>query len=129
MCPSAWVAIVVTTGRAHRFHDYIYINPILLLWDLSTLCVVDYLWQKFRLQFENYKSKHRSFRKEKHNVLQKRFCWHYVQDCHRGIDNGEVTLYEKCETHKQLKQIETFWQHILKTFYPLVLNEKEKYLF
>ena len=28
----------------HCFHDCIYIMPILLLWDLSTLCVVDYLW-------------------------------------------------------------------------------------
>ena len=34
---------VVITGRAHCFHDYIYITAILLLWDLNTLCVVDYL--------------------------------------------------------------------------------------
>ena len=37
-------SIVVITGRAHCFHDYIYITPILLLWDLSTLCVVDHIW-------------------------------------------------------------------------------------
>ena len=54
---------------------------------------------------------------------------HYIQDCHRGIDDWEVTLFEKCETHKQLKERETFWQHKLKTFYPLGLNEKEEYLF
>ena len=41
----------------------------------------------------------------------------------------EVTLFEKCETHKQLKKRETFWHHKLKTFYPLGLNEKEEYLF
>ena len=35
---------VVTTRRAHRFHDYINIMPIFLLWDLSTLAVVDHLW-------------------------------------------------------------------------------------
>ena len=34
-------AIVVITGRAHCFYDYICIMPILLLWDLSTLCVVN----------------------------------------------------------------------------------------
>ena len=67
--------------------------------------------------------------KRKQNVPQKRFHSHYVQDCHKGIDDWEVTLFEKCETHKQLKERETFWQHKLKTFYPLGLNEKEEYLF
>ena len=36
-------AIVVITGRAHCFHDCFHITPILLLSDLSTLCVVDHL--------------------------------------------------------------------------------------
>ena len=36
-------AIVVITGKAHCLHDYIHIKPILLLWDLSTLCVVNLL--------------------------------------------------------------------------------------
>ena len=66
---------------------------------------------------------------KKNNVPQKCFYSHYIQDCHRGIDDWEVTLFEKCETHKQLKERETFWQHKLKTFYPLGLNEKEEYLF
>ena len=35
---------------------------------------------KFRLRFNNYKSKHRS-------LPQKRFHSHYIQDCHTGIDN------------------------------------------
>ena len=43
-CMSCHKAIVVITGRAHCFHDYIYIALILILWDLSTLCVVDHLW-------------------------------------------------------------------------------------
>ena len=64
---------------------------------------------KFRLRFNNYKSKHRSFRKGKQNVPQKRFHSHYIQDFHRGIDDWEVTLFEKRETHKQLKERETFW--------------------
>ena len=80
---------------------------------------------KFRLQFNNYKSKHRSFRKGKQNVPQKRFHSHFVQDCHKGIGDWEVILFEKCETHKKLKERETFWQHKLKTFYPFSLNEKE----
>ena len=63
---------------------------------------------KFRFRFNNYKSKHRSFRKGKQNVTQKHFHSHYVQDCHKGIDDWEVPLFEKCETHKQLKVRETF---------------------
>ena len=43
-CMSCHKAIVVITGRAHCFHDNIYITLILLLWDLSTLCVVDHLY-------------------------------------------------------------------------------------
>ena len=35
------------------------------------------------------------------NVPRKRFHPHYIQDCHKGIDDWEVTLFEKCETHKQ----------------------------
>ena len=84
---------------------------------------------KFCLQFNNYKSKHWSFQKGKQNVPLKRFHSHYVQDCHKGIDDWEVTLFEKCETHKQLKERDTFWQHKLKTFHPPGLNEKQEYLF
>ena len=72
---------------------------------------------------------HQSFQKGKQNAPQKRFHLQYVQDCHKGIDDWDVTLLENCETHKQLKERETFWQHKLKTFYPLGLNEKEEYLF
>ena len=42
-CISCHKAIVVITGRTHCFHDCIYITLILLLRDLSTLCVVDHL--------------------------------------------------------------------------------------
>ena len=31
--------------------------------------------------------------------------------------------------HKQLKERKAFWQHKLKTFYPLGLNEKKENLF
>ena len=58
---------------------------------------------KFRLRFNIYKNKHRSFQTGKQNVPQKRFHLHYNQDCYRGIDEWKVTLFEKCETHKQRK--------------------------
>ena len=63
---------------------------------------------KFSLRFNNYNSKYRSFGKGKQNVPEKRFPSHYIQNCHRGIDDLEVTLFEKCETHKQLKEREAF---------------------
>ena len=71
---------------------------------------------KFRLRLNYYKSKHQSFRKGKQNLPQKCFHSHYIQDCHTGIDDWEVNLFEKYETHKQLKERETFWQHKLKAF-------------
>ena len=37
-CMSGHKTIVAITGRAHCFHDCIYITSILLLWDLSNLC-------------------------------------------------------------------------------------------
>ena len=37
-CMSYHKSIVVITGRAHCFHDCIYITPVLLLSDLSTVC-------------------------------------------------------------------------------------------
>ena len=39
-----------------------------------------------------------------------------LRDCLRGIDDWKVTVFEKCETH------------IMRTFFPLGLNEKEEYL-
>ena len=47
-------AIVVITVRAYYFHDYIYITPILLLWNLSTLCVADHLWPLILRSFVAY---------------------------------------------------------------------------
>ena len=76
---------------------------------------------KFRYRFNNYKSKGRAFRKGNRKIPQKRF--------HLGIDDWDFTLFEQCETHKQLKERKTFWQHRLKTFYPLGLDEKQEYLY
>ena len=84
---------------------------------------------KFRYRFNNYKSKHRAFRKGNQKVLQKRFHAHYCLDGHSGIDDWGFVIFEQCETHGLLKERESFWQHRLKTFYPIGLNEKEEYLF
>ena len=52
-----------------------------------------------------------------------------MANSHNGIDDWQFTLIEQCETHEQLKERETFWQHRLKTFYPYGLNEKKEYLY
>ena len=51
------------------------------------------------------------------------------KDCHSRVDDWEVTSFERRETHKTLKERETFWHHKLKTFYRLGLNETEEYSF
>ena len=45
------------------------------------------------------------------------------------LNTGIFVIFEQCETHTQLKERETFWQHELKSFYPIGLNEKEEYLY
>ena len=72
---------------------------------------------KFRYRFNNYKSKHRAFRKGNQKVPQKRFHAHYCRDGHSGTNDCNFVLFEQCETHEKLKERENFWQHRLKTFY------------
>ena len=55
-CMSCHKAIVVITGRAYCFYDSMYIMLILLLWDLSTLCVVDHLWPLMHIYSEVMKT-------------------------------------------------------------------------
>ena len=57
------------------------------------------------------KSKHRAFRKGNRKIPQKRFYDRYCLDGHSGIDDWDFSLLEQCETHKQLKEREIFWQH------------------
>ena len=57
------------------------------------------------------------------------FMQNYAQDCYTAIDDWEVILSAKCETHKQLKGRETFWQYKLKSFYPLGLSVKKNICF
>ena len=70
---------------------------------------------KFCYRFNNYKSKHRAFRKSNQKVLQKHFHVHYCLDGHCGIDDWNFVLFEQCEINEQLIKRETFWQHRLFT--------------
>ena len=83
---------------------------------------------KFRARFNNDKSAHRSYRK-KRKVSQQRFHKHYGQHSHNVIDDWQFTLTEYGETHEQLKERETLWQHRLKVFYPYGLNEKKEHIY
>ena len=70
----------------------------------------------FRARFNNYKSAHRSYR-EKRKLSQQRFHEPFGQHSHNGTDDWQFTSIEQCEIHEQLKERETFWQHIdLKRF-------------
>ena len=84
---------------------------------------------RFCYRFSNYKSKHRAFTKGNQKAPLKRFHAHYCLDRQSGIYDWDFVIFEQCETHEQLKEKETFWQHRLKTFYPIGLNEKEEYLY
>ena len=83
---------------------------------------------KFQYRFSSYKSKHKAFKKDNRKIPQKLFHDHYCLNGHLGINDWDFTLFEQCETRKQLKEKETFWQQRLEIFYPLGLNEKEEYL-
>ena len=69
--PCGEVFKTVTQKRFFTFTDAKFVTILLMLEKLE---------EKLRLRFNNYKSKHRSFRKGKQIVPQKRFHSHYVQD-------------------------------------------------
>ena len=137
MCISYKKTCVRNSGRVFKTFSYIVFLEVSKSFELLRMIYQhshdtprsEKLKQSFAFGFNIYKSKHLCFRKGKQNVPQKRFHSNYIQDCHRGIDDREVTLFEKYETNKQIQQRKTFWQHKLKTFYTLGLNEKEEYLF
>ena len=86
---------------------------------------------KFRARANNYKSMHRTFRKEQ--ILsnqarnQKLFHEHYLQNEHNGICVWEMTIIDHAETVKSLRQKELYWYHKLKTYAPFGLNERDVY--
>ena len=50
---------------------------------------------KFRYRFNNYKTKHRAFRKENRKIPQTHFHKRHCLDGHLGIDDWNFTLFEK----------------------------------
>ena len=63
---------------------------------------------KFRYRFNNYKSKHGTFREVNQKVTQKHFHAHYFLDSHSGIDDWDFAIFEQSEKHEQLKERENF---------------------
>ena len=59
---------------------------------------------KFQHRFNRNKNKNRSFIKRNGKIPQKPFHDHYCLDGHLGIDDWDFTLFEQCETHKQLNE-------------------------
>ena len=70
---------------------------------------------KVQYRFNNCESNHRAFRKRNQKVPQKLFHDYYCLDDHLGIDDWDFIFFEQCETHKQLKERENFWQEQLFT--------------
>ena len=68
------------------------------------------------------------FRKSNQKVPKKQFHTQYCLDGHSAIEDWDFVTFEQCKTHVQLNERETFWQHRLKTFYHIGLDEKEEYL-
>ena len=56
---------------------------------------------KFHYRFNNYKRKHRAFRKGNWKVPQKIFHTHYCLDGHSGIEDWDFVIFEQCETHAE----------------------------
>ena len=77
---------------------------------------------EFRSRFNNYRSAHRNFKKNK-KVLQESFHSHFEQLQHKGEEEWEIRLIDQAETVEDLRKRESFWQHELKTFQPHCLNE------
>ena len=96
--------LTVTQKKSFTFWDAKFVMTLHMLERLKQSSVFDLIIIKVNTDL---------FEKE-NNVPQKRFHSHYLQDCHKGINDWEVILFEKCETHKQIKERETFWQHKLK---------------
>ena len=59
--------------------------------------------------YVNFEALCLAFRVGNRKMPQKRFHDNYCLDDHLGIDDWDFTLIEQCETHKQLKERETFW--------------------
>ena len=58
-----------------------------------------------------------------------KFLRNYCLDGHSSIEDLGFLYFKQWESHVQLKERETFWQHRLKTFYLINLNVMKEYLY
>ena len=79
----------------------------------------------------NYRSTHRSFRKEQILSNQARnrklFYQHYLQNDHNEICDWEITIIDNAETVKSVRKKELYWYHKLKTYAPFGHEERDVY--
>ena len=78
----------------------------------------------FRLRYNNYKS---CCKKHSQNISvpQMSFHDHFAQKDHNGMDDWSFKLIDHASDANSLRRRESFWQHKLKTFHPLGLNERD----
>ena len=67
--------------------------------------------------------------KKAYTQLNDRKVIHFSLNVHSSIEDWDSVIFEQCKTNAKLKEGETLWQHRLKTFYPICLNEKMVYLY
>ena len=71
---------------------------------------------KFRYRFNDYKNKHRAFRKGNRKVPEKLFHDHYCLDDHLGIQDWDFSLFKHVRYISNLKRGEPFGSTNLKLF-------------
>ena len=84
--------------------------------------------EDFRPRFNNYRSVHRNFLKEKKGE-QESFNAHFAEVNHNGENDWEERLIDQTDNVEELRKRESFWQYELDTFQTNGLNEREVDLF
>ena len=87
---------------------------------------------KFRERLNNYKSHFTSYCKRRDagtlhigtRVPQAKLFAHFLQDDHHGTSDWEFQIIDGAYKETQVRERESFWQHKLKTFLPIGLNER-----
>ena len=87
---------------------------------------------KFRIRFNNYKSKFRNYHRMflegnlrwEVKIQQAHFHDHFCQEGHHGMGDWSIKLIDQAEDLPGVRLKESFWQHKLDTFAPNGLNER-----
>ena len=86
----------------------------------------------FRIRFNNCMSHFRSYCERRNAgtlnwgsvVPQMGLFSHFVQSDHNGLEDWQFQIIDSSNSEMQLRERESFWQHRLKTFLPIGLNER-----